>query len=175
MAAQGNALGSLAVYSSEALKGRPRLMPQSLAKMIVHVAFSTKGREPCLSEVVRAELWPYAATVLRNIDCPAVQIGGAADHVHILCVLSKNLSLAQLVEKVKTATSKWLKTKDDNLTRFHWQNGYGAFSVSPSHVEWVKEYIAGQEEHHRPLTFQEELRQLLGKYGIEFDERYVWD
>jgi putative transposase len=150
-------------------------MSQSLAKITVHVAFSTKGREPCLPEDVRQELWPYAATVLRNIECPAVQIGGAADHMHILCVLSKNLSVAQLVEKVKTATSKWLKTKDDSLANFHWQNGYGAFSVSPSHVERVKEYIAGQEEHHRKTTFQDELRLLLGRYGIGYDERYVWD
>ncbi len=141
----------------------------------MHVAFSTKGREPCLSDVVRTELWPYTATVLRNIDCPAVQVGGTADHVHLLCVLSKNVSVAQLVEKVKTATSKWLKTKDDDLAQFHWQNGYGAFSVSPSHVERVKEYIATQEEHHRKVTFQDELRQLLGKYGIGYDERYVWD
>jgi len=95
--------------------------------------------------------------------------------MHVLCVLSKNLSVAQLVEKTKTATSKWLKTKEDGLANFHWQSGYGAFSVSPSHVERVKEYVATQEEHHRKATFQEELRQLLGKYGIGYDERYVWD
>ena len=150
-------------------------MSQSLARIIVHVTFSTKGRAPCLSDTVRRELWPYTATVLRNIDCAAVLVGGAADHMHVLCVLSKNLSIAQLVERIKTAASKWLKTKDDDLASFHWQNGYGAFSVSPSHVDRVREYIAGQEEHHQRATFQDELRQLLEKYGIGYDERYVWD
>lgn len=150
-------------------------MSQSLAKITVHITFSTKGREPCLSDDVARELWPYAATVLRNIDCPSAQVGGSTDHIHILCIMPKTLTIAQLVEKLKTATSRWLKTRSDRLSRFHWQNGYAAFSVSPSHAPRVKDYIAAQAEHHQSVSFQEELRRLLEKYGVAFDERYVWD
>lgn len=98
-----------------------------------------------------------------------------ADHVHILCILSKNHALAKVMEEIKKGTSKWLKTQSSSLGTFHWQNGYGAFSVSQSSIAAVREYIAGQEEHHRKVTFQEEFRAFLRKYRVEYDERYVWD
>jgi len=93
----------------------------------------------------------------------------------VLCVLSKNHALAKVVEEIKKGTSKWIKTKSPGLRQFYWQNGYGAFSVSPSKVEEVRQYIAGQDEHHRWITFQEEFRAFLERHGIEYEQRYVWD
>ena len=150
-------------------------MPQSLASLYVHVIFSTKSRFACLSPEVRAELFPYMATVLNNLECAAIEIGGTSDHVHVLCRMHKNLSMSKVGEAIKTSTSRWLKTKNSDLSDFHWQNGYGAFSVSASEVERVREYIANQEEHHREVSFQEELRTFFERYGVEYEERYMWD
>jgi len=117
----------------------------------------------------------YLATVLKNQDSPAVEVGGTSDHVHALFRLSKDSSLAGIVEEVKTSSSKWAKTQGRAFVNFYWQSGYGGFSASPGDVEKVAEYIADQETHHRAVTFQEEYRRLLKSHGIEFDERYVWD
>jgi hypothetical protein len=106
---------------------------------------------------------------------PARKIGGMSDHVHILFRMSKNHALADMVEAVKTSSSKWIKAQSPALRAFHWQNGYGGFSLSPPEVEAVAEYIDRQEEHHRTVSFQEEYRKFLQTYGVEYDERYVWD
>jgi len=150
-------------------------MPQSLSKLYVHLAFSTKHREPLLLAPLRTQIHAYLAAVLKNHDSPAVEVGGTIDHVHALFRLSKNRSPAEIVEEIKTSSSKWVKTQGKALVNFHWQNGYGGFSVSPADVEKVAEYIAQQEAHHRAMTLQEEYRRLLESHGIEFDERYVWD
>jgi len=150
-------------------------MPQSLSQLYVHLAFSTKHREPLLLAPVRAEMHAYLATVLANSGSPAIKVGGTSDHIHALFRLSKNNSLATIVEEIKTSSSKWIKTKGRALASFHWQSGYGGFSVSPAEVEKVAEYIAQQETHHRAMSFQDEYRKLLESHGIEFDERYVWD
>jgi REP element-mobilizing transposase RayT len=110
-----------------------------------------------------------------EIKCPPARSGGWIDHVHILCGLSRTVTVAQLVEHLKTETSKWVKERTRDLANFHWQAGYGVFSVSQSVLEQVIEYIARQEEHHRKLTYQEEFRLMCKKHGIEIDERYVWD
>jgi REP element-mobilizing transposase RayT len=150
-------------------------MPQSLSKVYVHLIFSTQRREPLLIPSVRGALHAYLATVLKNQDCPAVKIGATSDHAHILVRLSKNLALADVVEKVKTSSSKWLKSQAKGLRLFHWQNWYGGFSVSPAEVDSVAGYIEGQEEHHRAVSFEEEYWRFLQEYGVEYDERYVWD
>jgi REP-associated tyrosine transposase len=151
-------------------------MPQSLAQIYVHVVFSTKGRRRYLQDrALRAELHAYLGGTCRNVECPSLVVGGVEDHVHLLCRLSKTCSVADLVRELKRESSKWLKTKSTELSDFHWQDGYGAFSVSPDRVEKVREYIAGQEEHHRAESFQDELRRLLRLSGLEWDERYVWD
>src|SRR5581483_1141630 len=116
-------------------------MPQSLARVLVHLVFSTKNRAPVLAPEVRAELHPYLAAVLANDDCPSLQVGGVEDHVHLLFSLSRTRTIAQVVENVKTSSSKWLKTKGTQLTDFYWQAGYGAFSVSRSQADEVVEYI----------------------------------
>ena len=115
------------------------------------------------------------ASILRNHGCPTLQIGGVDDHVHLLFVLSKNSSIAQIVYEVKRGSSKWIKTQGPEFKQFHWQNGYGAFSVSQSHVEQVQRYILRQERHHRKVTFEDEYREFLRRYDVEYEERYVWD
>jgi putative transposase len=150
-------------------------MPQSLAKILVHLVFSTKNREPTLTEPVREPLCAYASAVLRDLDSHVVAINVWRDHVHILFALSKNHSLAQVVMEVKRATSKWIKTQGKEFSGFHWQSGYGAFSIGQSGVDEVQTYITNQAKHHRVKGFEEEFRSLLKRYQIEFDERYVWD
>lgn len=150
-------------------------MPQSLARLHVHLIFSTKHREPLLHDDGREALHSYMAVTLRNMKCPAMLINSVEDHIHILFDLARTVAVASVVEEVKTSSSKWLKTQDASLTAFAWQAGYGAFAVSKSNVEAVKTYIANQREHHRGKTFQEEYRAFLERHNVEYDERYVWD
>ena len=150
-------------------------MAQSLSQILIHVIFSTKDRYPYLQPEIRAELHAYAASVLNNMGSPAILINSVDDHVHILLRLSKNHATCDVIGEVKSSTSKWLKTKGGHLVKFGWQNGYGAFSVSPSNVDAARRYIEDQETHHRTASFQEEFRDFLRKYSVEFDERYVWD
>lgn len=150
-------------------------MPQSLSLVIVHLVFSTKDRQPLIGASVRPALHAYLATVARNMDCEAYRVGGVADHVHLAIRLSRTVSIAKLVEELKTSSSKWLKTQPPGLSSFSWQRGYGAFSVAPSDLDALRAYIDEQEEHHRVRTFQEEYRAFLTKYAVDFDERYVWD
>jgi putative transposase len=149
-------------------------MPQSLAQIYVHLVFSTKDRMPYLQEKrIREELHDYLGGTCNELGCPIIRVGGTPDHVHLLCRLGRTLSVAQLIMELKRESSKWTKLK--GLADFYWQNGYGAFSVSPSHVNALCSYIETQEEHHKTETFQEEFRRLLKKYGLEWDERYVWE
>ena len=151
-------------------------MPQSLAQIYLHIVFSTKNRQPFFKDkILRTETHAYLAGTCRNLDSPSLIVGGVEDHVHFLCMLSRKCTVADLVRELKRESSKWIKTKEASLSSFHWQFGYGAFSVSPSHVNSLRKYIADQEEHHRRETFQDEFRRLLKKYGVEYDERYVWD
>jgi REP element-mobilizing transposase RayT len=150
-------------------------MSQSLAKILIQIVFSTKNRLPVFAEPLRRELYSYLAGILKQCHTPAIRIGGTTDHVHILCNLSRTLTIAMLVEEVKTGSSKWLKTRDPEFRSFHWQNGYGAFSISQSGLEALVAYIDNQEEHHRRRSFQDEYRALLERYQLAYDERYVWD
>jgi putative transposase len=117
----------------------------------------------------------YLATICRDLGGELVSVGGVADHVHIITTLPRTLSQAEIVETLKTNSSKWIKALDAQYHGFFWQRGYGAFSVSPSHLDGVLQYIERQQEHHRTRAFQEEYRELLRKHGVQFDERYVWD
>jgi len=151
-------------------------MAQSLAKILVHTVFSTKDRRPFLRDKsLWEELHRYLGGILAKQDCQPLIIGGVEDHVHLLSTLSRTCEAAQMVKEVKRGSSLWLKTKSPDLNDFVWQNGYGMFSIGFSQVEAVRKYIAGQEEHHRKISFQDEFRELLRRYEIEFDERYVWD
>ncbi len=152
-------------------------MPQSLAKVVVHITYSTKNRTPWLKDAkMRAELYAYNAVVLRDqVDSPALIIGGVEDHIHSLCLVSRKFAIMDVVKASKTETTKWIKRQGKEYADFAWQAGYGIFSVSHSNIEQVKRYIANQEKRHRRMTFQDEFRELCARHGIEIDERYVWD
>ena len=150
-------------------------MPQSLSLVNIHVIFSTKDRLPILDSDTRPKLHAYLATVARNLGCEAYRVGGMADHVHLAIRLSRTVTVADLVQGLKTSSSKWVKSQSPELAEFAWQRGYACFSVGPSDVEALKEYIDSQEEHHQSRTFQDEVRMFLKKYNVEFDEAYVWD
>jgi len=150
-------------------------MPQSLSSILIHLIFSTKNREPFITPDIEQELHPYMATIFRALKSPSLAIDGTRDHIHILLSLARVIAIADLLEEVKTETSKWIKTKGPEFRNFHWQKGYGAFSIGQSQVEAVKQYIQNQKEHHRRMTYQGEYRQFLKAYGIGYDERYVWD
>ncbi len=151
-------------------------MPQSLANILIHIVFSTKEHRPFLqNRKLRVDMHRYLAGISARLGCPAIIVGGATDHIHLLASQSRTITLAEWVKELKRASSLWAKEKSPQWSLFQWQAGYGAFSVSQSQKERVKDYIRSQEEHHRQLSFQDELRNLLKKHGIEFDERYVWD
>jgi REP element-mobilizing transposase RayT len=149
-------------------------MPQSLSKILVHLIFSAKHREPLIAPIIRPRLRACLVGILNNLKSPSLQTGGVSDHVHVLCALSRTISPADLLEEVKKSSSKWMKA-DGGVPGFSWQVGYGAFSVGESQADAVIRYIQRQEEHHRQVTFQEEFRQFLQRYKVPFDERYVWD
>jgi REP element-mobilizing transposase RayT len=150
-------------------------MPQSLSKVIIHIIFSTRDRDPWLDRDVRPRMHAYVATICRDLNAESFRVGGVADHLHLVTTLPRTLSQATMIETMKKTSSKWIKALDPKYRGFYWQRGYGAFSVSPSQLQAVLEYVESQEVHHRTRSFQEEYRDFLGKYGIEFDERYVWD
>ena len=150
-------------------------MPQSLARIYLHLIFSTKDRTPTINDQIREPLHAYMATVLKNLGCHANSINSVEDHVHLLFELGRTVSVSKVVEDAKKSSSKWIKTQPTGVADFAWQNGYGVFSVSHSNFEAVRDYIASQREHHRKYTFQDELRALLEKHGVEYDERYIWD
>ncbi|HOX56036.1 MAG TPA: IS200/IS605 family transposase [Candidatus Paceibacterota bacterium] len=150
-------------------------MPQSLAQILAHLVFSTKNREAVLPDDIRGELHAYIGGIVANQNGTLLKAGSVADHIHLLIAMPRTCSPADLVQEIKTGSSKWVKTKADRYARFHWQGGYGIFSISPSHRTALEEYIGHQAEHHRVVTFQEEYRRLLQKYGVAYDERYVWD
>ncbi len=112
--------------------------------------------------------------IIKDNDSIPVLINGTNDHIHILCVMSKNVALAKLVEEIKRHSSRWIKTVDHHYKQFAWQGGYAGFSVSQSLHEKTRHYIEIQEEHHKKMTFKEELIAFLKEYGIEYDERFLW-
>ena len=150
-------------------------MPQSLAKIMLHVVFGTKHREPMISPEMRDDLASYIAGILRELDSPPIIVRRVADHVHILCCLSRTRSISSILKELKQFSSAWVKEKWPGKQDFYWQSGYAVSSVSQSNVDVVRKYIDGQEEHHRTRTFQEEFISFLRKHKIPYDERYVWD
>ena len=150
-------------------------MPQSLSKVILHIIFSTKNREPWLVPTIRSRMHAYLTTICCDLGGKDVCVDGVSDHVHIVTTLPRTLSQAEMIEQIKKASSKWIKNVERCYRGFFWQRGYAALSVSPSQLDAVLQYVKTQEEHHRTRTFQEEYRELLKKHGLTFDERYVWD
>ncbi len=150
-------------------------MPQSLSLVIVHLIFSTKDREPWLTQEMRSRLHACMAEVARSKGCEAYRVGGMADHVHLALTLPRTMTQSDLVKELKTSSNHWLEGQDTRYSAFAWQRGYGIFSVGKSQLQTLVDYISNQEEHHRARTFQEEFRAMLKKYEVAYDEAYVWD
>ena len=151
-------------------------MPQSLSAVYIHLVFSTKERQPFLRDRdTRASLHAYLGGISKTLDCPPIIVGGVEDHVHLLARFARTITQAEWVKELKRVSNLWLKEQSRDYADFQWQGGYADFSVSPSNLERVKKYIANQEDNHRKLSFQDELRALLRKHKVEWDERYVWD
>ena len=146
-------------------------MAQSLTSLLVHIVFGTKNRIPYLDDVINYELYLYVTKILQNHNCQSLRIGGTEDHIHVLCVMAKNLSIGKIVEEIKTSSSKWIKTKGIKYQEFYWQSGYGAFSVSSNRRDIVCNYISQQKQHHQKITFMEEFHSLLKKHQIAIDNR----
>lgn len=151
-------------------------MPQSLSQIYRHTIFSTKNRFPFFSTpALQSELHAYLAGIIKSLDCIAIQIGGVADHVHLLTTLSRTITAADLVKETKRVSTIWLKTLGPEWSNFHWQSGYATFSVSKSQLDTLTSYIQSQATHHRTTTFQDEFRTFLNNHEIPYDEKYVWD
>ena len=150
-------------------------MGQSLVKNYIHIVFSTKHRIHMIDDAIENELYAYLGGICNNLECQVLKVGGYTNHIHILCLLSKKITLAKLLAEVKANSSRWMKTKGEIYQNFYWQDGYGAFSVRQSEVQVVSNYIANQKEHHNKRSFKDEYREVLKEHGLEFDEKYVWD
>jgi REP element-mobilizing transposase RayT len=151
-------------------------MPQSLSAVYIHLVFSTKERRPLLrDQTVRDALHAQLGAISRTLDCPPLLVGGVEDHIHLLGRFARTITQAEWVKEIKRVSNLWIQQQGREYGDFQWQGGYADFSVSQSNLDAVKHYIATQAEHHRKISFQEELRALLRKHEIEWDERYVWD
>ncbi|MEO7177080.1 MAG: IS200/IS605 family transposase [Saprospiraceae bacterium] len=150
-------------------------MPQSLSKIYIHIIFSTKLRQPLIDKDIKDELFDYIGGICRQLECIPLRVGGQSNHIHILCLLAKKIALVKLLEDIKRSSSKWIKTKGAQYSNFGWQDGYAAFSVSPSEIEHVIKYISNQDEHHKKRTFEEECRVFFERNSMKYDERFVWD
>jgi len=150
-------------------------MGQSLFVHYSHIVFSTKVRMPLIHPPDEGALYRYLAKVATEHDCPALEVSGHVDHVHLLCRLSSKIAPMDLIKALKTHSSKWMKTNGEELEKFCWQDGYGAFSVNPTEIGRVQEYIQLQHEHPRTRSFKEEYLLFLKKYKVDYDERYLWD
>jgi len=149
-------------------------MPQSLSAVYLHLIFSTKERRPVLRDpVMRASLHSYLGAISKQLGCTPIITGGVEDHVHLLARFGRTITQAEWVKELKRVSSLWLK-KEHEMRHFEWQGGYADFSVSQSNLQKVRDYIANQNRHHQKINFQDELRLLLTRHRIEWDERYIW-
>jgi len=150
-------------------------MASTLTRLLIHITFSTKNRIALIPEAIEPDLYAYIGGICRRMESPLLAMGGVADHVHMLVSLGKTVALSDLMLNVKRDSSKWIKEKDTTLGAVGWQDGYFAFSIGESGVDALRAYIAKQKEHHKTIDFKDEVRAFLRKYGIEWDERYIWE
>lgn len=149
-------------------------MSQSLSKLYVHIIFHVKNDLVFIKDGHKQELYAYMGAIIKDLESIPIIINGTKDHVHIMAVMSKNISLSKFLEEIKKHSSRWIKTKDNHYKLFAWQGRYAGFSISPSLQEKTKHYIENQEAHHKKLSFQEELILFLKEYNIEYNEKYLW-
>lgn len=149
-------------------------MAHTYAKIFIHCVFSTKNHHKTITEDLRERLWSYMGGIARKNNISVLAIGGIEDHIHLFLSFPPSISVSEALKRIKGGSSSWVHATFPAHREFGWQEGFGAFSVSPSRVKATLDYIKGQREHHRKRTFKEEYLELLKKYGIEYDERYVW-
>ncbi len=149
-------------------------MSQSLSKLYVHIIFHVKNNKILIRDEEMKELYAYIGSIIKDNDSIPISINGVGDHIHILCVMSKNIALSKLVEEVKRHSSRWIKTKNKHYSQFAWQGGYAGFSVSQSKHDVTKKYIENQKEHHRIKSFKDEYLIFLSEYGIDYNDKYLW-
>ena len=150
-------------------------MADTFSSLNVHAVFSTKNREPLLVDEIKERLWAFMGGIAKQNEIKPLCIGGVADHVHPLLSLPTTLSVAKAIQLIKGGSSAWIHETFTPLRHFSWQSGYGAFTVSVSHIDQTIAYIQNQAEHHRLKSFQEEYVNFLKKHGIRFEEQYLWD
>ena len=150
-------------------------MAQTLTSLLVHIVFSTKHRADLITPEIEPKLFAYIGGILNNEKSVLLASGGTMNHIHLLVSQSKTMALSDLVKDVKQGSSKWIKTRGREFAGFHWQDGYGAFTIGKSQVETLRGYLAKQKVHHQKQSFEDELREALKNYEVEFDERYLWD
>jgi REP element-mobilizing transposase RayT len=149
-------------------------MANTYCSVTVHLVFSTKNREPIIAAEIEDRVWAYLGGIAAKNKLRPLCVGGVADHIHMLISLPPTISLGKAVQLIKGRSSKWIHEAFPRHREFAWQRGYGAFSVSASQVSRTINYIKNQPHHHRFKGFQEEYLTFLNKYGVEFDERYLW-
>lgn len=150
-------------------------MAQTLTSLLVHIVFSTKHRADLITSEIEPGLFAYMGGILKNEKSVLLASGGTTNHVHLLVSQSKNVALSDLMKEIKHSSSKWIKTQGQEFANFHWQDGYGAFTIGKSQVEALRNYFAKQKVHHQKQSFEDELRETLKSYEVEYDERYLWD
>lgn len=149
-------------------------MGNTHASLYYHLVFATKNREPFLSQDIQSRLWPYLGGIARQNGFVASSVGGHVDHIHMLISLRPALAVSKAVQLVKAGSSKWVSEQFPTLTEFRWQEGYGIFTISISDVARTKFYIAGQAEHHKKQTFQNEFVAFLERHNLAFDPANPW-
>jgi len=150
-------------------------MAGTYTNLLYHIIYSTKNREKLIHEPLRTELHKYIGGIIRGEGGVLIEIGGMPEHLHLTAKFKPSISVSDMLQKTKGNSSKWVNERPDRRTRFGWQDGYGAFSVSESQLAKANEYIRQQEEHHRHKTYKEEFIEFLERHGVEYDERYIWD
>jgi putative transposase len=150
-------------------------MSHSYSRLLVHLIFSTKNRQPLITDNIREELHAYLIGILRNLESPSIRLNSTDDHIHILFLQSKNKALENIVEEIKRGSSKWIKTKGPEFSDFYWQTGYAAFSVGQKGIDNVVAYISNQQEHHKSLSYIDEIKDMFQKLGLDFDEKHFFD
>ncbi len=149
-------------------------MANTYTQIYIMLVFGTKGRNNLITDEHEEEIYKYISGIIRNKAQKLLQINGMPDHIHILVSLKPDNSISGLVRDIKSNSSKFINEKKWFVGKFHWQKGFGAFSYSRSQIDDVVHYIKNQKEHHKKISFKEEYKKLLDLYGIEYDERYIF-
>ena len=149
-------------------------MTQSFSQNLQHIIFSTKGRDNWIEDSWVDDLYGYIGGILKRIGCKLLIAGGTSDHIHLLSSIDKNMTIPDVIRTMKSSSTTWIRKNIRNKKAFSWQHGYASFSVSKSQVPRVERYIKNQQKHHTKMNFKDELRRFLDKYGLEYDEKYLW-